>query len=81
MTHTPGSEETELSCVSPPITAAAAAAILVASSSSASALEENNATCAELSYKEWASTVEVVNGGLPGLAHSVRYLSYQVRRK
>ncbi len=78
--HTPGSEETELTCVSPPITAAAAAAILVAASSSAaSALGENNVTYAELSYEEWTSTVEVVNGGLPGLAHSARYLSYQVQ--
>lgn len=81
MVHTPGSEETELTCVSPPITAIAATATMVASSSSSAgvALAGSNVTFTGFSYEEWASTVEVVNGRMPGLAHSVGYLSYQVR--
>lgn len=78
--HTPGSEETELTCVSPPITTTAATAIMLASSSSAEeAFAGSNFTSRGFPYEEWASTVEVVKGRMPGLTHSVGYLSYQVR--
>lgn len=78
--HTPGTEETELTCVSPPITATAATATMVGSSSSADvALAGSNVTSREFRYEAWTSTVEVVNGRMQGLAHSVGYLSYQVR--
>lgn len=78
--HTPGSEETELTCVSPPIAATAATATMAASSSSAAvALAGSNITGRGFPYEDWASTVEVVNGRMPGLTHSVRYMSYQVR--
>lgn len=71
--HTPGSEETELTCVSPAITATSAAAILAAASGG------DNGTYGFFDDEEWASTIEVVNGRMPGLTHVVRYLSYQVR--
>lgn len=73
--HTPGSEETELTCVSPPITATAATATMA---SAGVTFTGSNVTSRGFPYEEWTSTVEVVNGRMPGLAHSVRYLSYQV---
>lgn len=81
--HTPGKEETELTCVSPPAAAAAAAAIADASAEAAAATtveaSGGNSTSAS-HYKERGSTVEVVNGKMSGLRHAVVYLSYQVRR-
>lgn len=82
MVHTPGSEEVELSCVSPPVKATAAAAIMTATSAHSSLCDvvfgTNNSCDSGFSYDEWASTIEVVNGRMPGLKHGVRYLSYQV---
>ncbi|CAM9532082.1 unnamed protein product, partial [Ectocarpus sp. 12 AP-2014] len=79
--HTPGSEEVELSCVSPPVTATTAAEILEATSAYSSlcdvGLGTRNSSDSGFSYEEWASTIEVVNGRMPGLKHGVRYLSYQ----
>lgn len=72
--HTPGNEETELTCISPAITAIGAAAM------SAAASGGENGTYGFFLSEEWASTIEVVNGRMPGLTHAVRYLSYQVRR-
>ncbi|CAM9433410.1 unnamed protein product, partial [Hapterophycus canaliculatus] len=67
---TPGREETELTCVSPPITAAAATSILAAAS-------DANMSSQSYSYGEWESTIAVINGRMPGLTHDVGYLSYQ----
>ncbi|CAM9683580.1 unnamed protein product, partial [Pylaiella littoralis] len=69
--HTPGNEETELTCISPAITAIGAAAM------SAAASGGENGTYGFFLSEEWASTIEVVNGRMPGLTHAVRYLSYQ----
>lgn len=73
VSHAHRKEETELSCVSPPVTAATAASIL-------SAALDGNVSSPSYSYGEWASTIEVANGRMPGLTHGVGYLSYQVRR-
>lgn len=39
----------------------------------------DNGTYGFFVNEEWASTIEVVNGRMPGLTHAVGYLSYQVR--
>lgn len=76
VTHTPGSEETEITCVSPPITADTAVAVDAAAAMTTAS--DNNSSTGGY-YEEWTSTIEVVNGRLPGLKHGVPYLSYQVK--
>ena len=77
--HTPGNEETELTCVSPPATLATVAAITESAAAATAVVQStgDNSTSASY-YEEWPSTIEVVNGKMPGLRHGVEYLSYQV---
>ncbi|CAM9514142.1 unnamed protein product, partial [Laminaria digitata] len=75
--HTPGSEETELTCISPPATSATTAAIADAAAAATTVEASGDNSTSASFYKEWSSTVEVVNGKMPGLRHGVEYLSYQ----